>query len=127
LTQISASGRVIHTNGILAFTNSSSLGQMAMAGNTAEYLAVYTRLNPQSISRLNGRILSASPKLLNATNNGGQFSFILDAPAERAYEIQVSHDLQSWTPAASVSNVNATVPFSANILQPREFYRAKMK
>jgi hypothetical protein len=127
LMQVSPSGRVIHTNGILAFTNSSSLGQMAMAGNTAEYLAVYTRPNPQSITRLNGRILSAAPRLLNATSSAGQFSFVLDAPAERAYEIQASHDLQSWAPTETLSNVNATVPFSTNILQPREFYRAKLK
>jgi hypothetical protein len=127
LTQVSASGRVIHTNGVLAFTNSSSLRQMALAGNATDYLAIYSRPNPQSITRLNGRILSAAPKLLNATNSAGQFSFVLDAPAERAYEIQVSRDLQSWAPGITLSNVNATVLFSTNVLQPREFYRAKLK
>ena len=98
LSQITRSGRVIQTNGAPAFTNRTNPKEIAMAGNCRDYLLVYQRTDESAVPRLRARILDAAPQLIKPTNGSGQFSFTVDAAAERAYEIQSSVDLQLWLP-----------------------------
>ena len=125
LSQITRLGRVVQTNGAPAFTNKTNPKEIALAGNCRDYLLVYQRTDESAVPRLRARILDAAPQLIKPTNGSGQFSFTVDAAAERTYEIQSSENFQLWSAAGLVTNQTGLIQFSTNTLPGKQFFRAQ--
>jgi hypothetical protein len=64
------------------------------------------------------------PELSNLAWSGGQFQFTLIGESNLNYVIQVSTNLQSWTPLATNSSPNAARSITINAPNSRSFYRA---
>ena len=64
------------------------------------------------------------PGLSNPSRSGGQFQFTLTGETNLNYVIQVSTNLQSWTPLATNSSQNASRNITISAPNSRSFYRA---